>query len=146
MSNIFSYMSTIFTVTFLLPNTWLVINPWTFKEDDQAPAIINLAWFWHHFHLALDGDLTHDLPIMSRVLYHHTTAFCTKYFLVLSQIIHPLQTVNRIGVCVTVIIIVLFILEMQFKLLYTYTRVSVSVQRGSRYPYVPRYSRGSRNP
>jgi len=42
---------------------------WSNQEDNQAPAIINLAWFWHHFHLALDGDQTHDLSIVSWVLY-----------------------------------------------------------------------------
>jgi len=29
-------------------------------------AIINMAWLWHHFYLALDEDQTHDLPIVSR--------------------------------------------------------------------------------
>jgi len=32
---------------------WLSII-WSIKEDDQAPAIINLPWLWHQFHLALD--------------------------------------------------------------------------------------------
>jgi len=32
---------------------WLSII-WSIKEDNQAPAIINPAWLWHHFHLALD--------------------------------------------------------------------------------------------
>jgi len=32
---------------------WLSII-WSLKEDDQAPAITNLAWLWHHFHLELD--------------------------------------------------------------------------------------------
>jgi len=39
-----------------------------------------LEWLWHHFHLALDGDQTHDLPIMSLVLYRKTTALVTNYF------------------------------------------------------------------
>jgi hypothetical protein len=34
-------------------HNWLSII-WSIKEDDQAPAIMNLTWLWHHFHLALD--------------------------------------------------------------------------------------------
>jgi len=36
-------------------------------EDDKVPPINNLAWLWHNFPQALDGDQTHDLPIVSRV-------------------------------------------------------------------------------
>jgi hypothetical protein len=32
---------------------WLSIIR-SIKEDDQTQATINLAWLWHHFHLALD--------------------------------------------------------------------------------------------
>ncbi len=32
---------------------WLSII-WSIKEDNQAPAICNLAWLWHHYHLALN--------------------------------------------------------------------------------------------
>ncbi len=39
---------------------WLSII-WSIKEDDQAPAIISLAWLWHHFHLAF-GDCTGSNP------------------------------------------------------------------------------------
>jgi len=46
--------SIIFCTFFYFPtHDWLSII-WRIQEDDQAPAIINLAWLWHHFHLALD--------------------------------------------------------------------------------------------
>jgi len=54
---------------FYFPTQYWISIIWSIKEDDQAPAIINLAWLWHHFHLALDGDRTRDLPIVSQVLY-----------------------------------------------------------------------------
>jgi len=48
---------------------------WSIKEYNQAPAIIDLAWLWHHFNLSLDGFWTHNLPTVSLVLYRYTTAF-----------------------------------------------------------------------
>jgi len=38
-------------------------------------AIIDLAWIWYHFYLALNGFLTHDLPVVSRVLLPLAFAF-----------------------------------------------------------------------
>ncbi len=69
-------------IIILLPVKWCWRLNWNFMLSGPArvkvarrtlmkstPAIINLAWLWHHFHLALDGDRTHDHLIVSRVLY-----------------------------------------------------------------------------
>jgi len=48
-------------VVFLPPSIRLVIN--YLKHQWRWPGTSTLAWLWHHFHLALDGDQTHDLPM-----------------------------------------------------------------------------------
>ena len=47
-----------------------------FYNEPELGAEIDpgMAWLWHNFHLALDGDRTHDPPITSRPLYRWTTS------------------------------------------------------------------------
>ncbi len=54
-----------------------------FYNEPELGVGIDPGMVWHHFHLALDGDWTHDLLIVSQVLYHYTTAFA--YIVVISN-------------------------------------------------------------
>jgi len=57
---------------------WLKLVVWFYWMNQDWVQELILAWFWHHFHLVLDGDWSHDPPIVRRVLYFLTTAFDQK--------------------------------------------------------------------
>jgi len=61
-------MEGFFKFFFGMPHLATCIFLFVYNETELGVEI-NPGMLWHHFHLALDGDQTHNLLIVSRVLY-----------------------------------------------------------------------------